>query len=290
MEAIYYLAFVLVITSAVTRNNHQHHMSNKSPKETFMTFSNIENAQRITNGSGSVIAIMDWCFDLKGKELKKYIYPKSFIEGEEIGKLKPRHGEWMAEIVHIIAPEAKIIPIQTRGQKVSYQKYVSGAIIYAADNGAIAITNSMGPLIYTSEIAEAIDYAESKGTIFIDVHPEIKIAENGQKEYCLCDPRIIHTGIVSVPAYPVEPDSLRNVYTWPYDIEPKFKDGWGYSSGPPVVAGVIALMKSVNPEITPKEIREILYSTSIVRNGFKVLDAEAAVKTALNSALLKQPS
>jgi len=40
-------------------------------------------------------------------------------------------------------------------------------------------------------------------------------------------------------------------------------------------------MKSVNPEITPNKIREILYSTSIVRNGFKVLDAEAAVKAVL---------
>jgi len=287
MEPIYYLAFILVMTSAVTRNNHHHHVSNKSPKETFMTFSNIENAQRITKGSGSVIAIMDWCFDLKGKELKKYIYPKSFIEGEETGKLKPWHGEWMAEIVHTIAPEAKIIPIQTRGQKVSYQEYVSSAIIYAADHGSVAVTSSMGPLIYTKEISEAIDYAESKGTIFIDVHPEIKIAENGQKEYFLRDPRIIHTGIVPVPAYPVEPDSLRNVYTWPYDIDPRYKDGWGYSNGPPIVAGVIALMKSVNPEITPNIIREILYSTSIVRNGFKVLDAEAAVKAVLNNVLLK---
>jgi len=287
MEPIYYLAFILVMTSAVTRNNHHHHVSNKSPKETFMTFSNIENAQRITKGSGSVIAIMDWCFDLKGKELKKYIYPKSFIEVEEIGKLKPWHGEWMAEIVHTIAPEAKIIPIQTRGQKVSYQEYVSSAIIYAADHGSVAVTSSMGPLIYTKEISEAIDYAESKGTIFIDVHPEIKIAENGQKEFFLCDPRIIHTGIVPVPAYPVEPDSLRNVYTWPYDIDPRYKDGWGYSNGPPIVAGVIALMKSVNPEITPNKIREILYSTSIVRNGFKVLDAEAAVKAVLNNVLLK---
>ena len=187
----------------------------------------------------------------------------------------------MAEIVHTIAPGAKIIPIQTRGEKVLYQEFVSSAIIYAADHGSVAVTSSMGPLIYTKEIAEAIDYAESKGTIFIDVHPELKITENGKKEYCLCDSKIIHTGIVSVPDHQVEPDSLRNLYTWPYDIDPIFEDGWGYSNGPPIVAGVIALLKSVNPEITPNKMREILYSTSIVRNDFGVLAAEAAVKTVL---------
>ncbi len=95
------------------------------------------------------------------------------------------------------------------------------------------------------------------------------------------DKRIIHSGLVSVPRYPVEPELNREVYVWPYDINPKFKDGWGYSNGPPIVAGVIAQMKSVNPDLTPQEIRNIIVKTVYVRQGFKVLNAEAAVKESI---------
>jgi subtilisin family serine protease len=87
--------------------------------------------------------------------------------------------------------------------------------------------------------------------------------------------------LVSVPKYPVEPEPGRDVYVWPYQMNPIFKDGWGYSNGPPIVAGVVALMKSVNPMLTPQEIRTIIVETVYMRDGFKVLDAEAAVKEAI---------
>jgi subtilisin family serine protease len=64
-------------------------------------------------------------------------------------------------------------------------------------------------------------------------------------------------------------------------MNPTFKDGWGYSNGPPIVAGVVALMKSVNPVLTPQEIRTFIVETAYMKDGFKVLDAEAAVKEAI---------
>ena len=43
----------------------------------------------------------------------------------------------------------------------------------------------------------------------------------------------------------------------------------GYrKNGPPVVAGVIALMKSANPDLTPGETRRIIIETVYAAEGF----------------------
>jgi subtilisin family serine protease len=65
-------------------------------------------------------------------------------------------------------------------------------------------------------------------------------------------------------------------------MNPVYKDGWGYSNGPPIVAGVIALMKAANPKLTPAQIRRILTETAEDRDGFAVLNAQATVKKAVD--------
>ena len=90
--------------------------------------------------------------------------------------------------------------------------------------------------------------------------------------------------MVSVPAHPADPRPSRDLYTWPYDLEAKYEDGWGYSNAPPVVAGVIALMKGANPALTPADVRRILRETAALKDGFPVLDAAAAVAAAAGAA------
>lgn len=251
----------------------------------YITFSKIDAAQKYNKGANTIVAVVDWLFDLSPEAAKKYILPASMIPNEEVGNSEPWHGEWMATVVHTIAPEAKIIPIRGNpGREGSIDPYLIKAIRYAADNGAVAVTNSMGPVKQTKELLDAIDYAWEKGTIFVDVHPEY--ISKTEKGYQWCKPgeysdKIIHTGVVSVPKHTANPDPAREIYTWPYDINPKFQDGWGYSYAPPQIGGVLALMKNANPELTPKELKEILISTTDIIDGFKVLNAEAAIKEAM---------
>jgi len=265
-------------------------------KQNYITFSRIDKAWEITKGVNTKVAILDWLFDTSPEALKKYENPTSLVPGEPIGMGEPWHGEWMAEIVHRIAPEAKIIPIRARPSKKpednaktnrqAYEKYLIEGIRFAADQGAVAVTNSMGPVKHSEELKAAIDYAERKGTVFINVHPEYILFTKETYEVCApdeIDRRIIHPGLVSVPKYPVDPEPGRDVYVWPYQINPEFKDGWGYSNGPPIVGGVVALMKSVNPDLSPKEIRRIIVETANNKEVFNVLDAEAAVKKAMSS-------
>jgi subtilisin family serine protease len=253
-------------------------------KTNFITFSKIDKAQNYSKGEGVKVAVCDWLFDLRGGEAsKKYVNPVSMVPGEPVGSDQPWHGEWMAEMVQQTAPACKIIPIRARAQggfipnRNDYQSYLIKGIRFAADQGAVAVTSSMGPLTLTDELREAVDYAETKGTLFINVHP---INGKGRKPDGL-DQKIIYPGLVSVPWHSARPDTGRDVYVWPYALTPTYKDGWGYSDGPPIVAGVVALMKSANPDLTPRELKEIIVTTAFMKDGFRVLDAEAAVQAAI---------
>ena len=254
----------------------------------FITFSKIDKAQELTQGGGVKVAICDWLFDLRGQATNKYVEAASMIPGEPVGADKPWHGEWMAQMVHQTAPACKIIPIRARTAKEDFQQYLIKGIRFAADHGAVAVTSSMGPLTNTAELREAVDYAEKKGTLFINVHPIGEMGRWGEqkREADETDRQMLCTGLVSVPAHRATPERGRDIYVWPYALTPTYKDGWGYSDGPPIAAGVVALMKSVNPSLTPQQIKKIIIKTAFTKDGFQVLDAEAAVKAAMQNKLM----
>ena len=279
------LATLLLLTCLAAAAGCGRHDRNRALAEpNLLSYSRIAQAQTHGRGAGCLVAILDWQFDLSGPEAEKYVEPTSLVPGEAIGELKPWHGEWMAEIVHTIAPEAKIMPIKARGlEQADYQDNVIAGIRLAADRGAVAVTCSMGPVKASPELSAAVDYAEARGTVFVNVHPEIVPGQDGKYRLCdgsACDGRILSTGVVSVPDHPAEPEPERDIYVWPYDLEAHWEDGWGYSNGPPTVAGVIALLKSAAPGLTPAEIRRLIVTTARIENGFAVLDAEAALLAA----------
>jgi hypothetical protein len=250
--------------------------SRSSSEPNFLTFSRIDQAQSYSMGEGTKVAVCDWLFDLRGGEAsKKYTNPASMVPGQPVGSAKPWHGEWMAQMVHQTAPACKIIPIRARTEKADFQPYLIKGIRFAADKGAVAVTSSMGPITLDNELRQAIDYAEAKGVLFINVHPVTD--SKGQS-----DPRILCTGLISVPGHRVQPDPRRDIFVWPYPLTPTNMDGWGYSDGPPIVAGVVALMKSANAALTPRELKELIVSTAFTNvDGFRVLDAEAALQAAI---------
>ncbi len=257
----------------------------RNTQSDLIAFSRIDKAWALSRGANATVAIVDWQFDPNAEAAAKFVFATSMVPGERMGDLKPWHGSWMVDIVHRIAPEARIIPIIGRSLKQPhYQDSLVQGIRYAAEHGAVAVTSSMGTADSSQALRDAVDVAEQHGTLFIDVHPE-NVATSGETfNPCgvgECDTRIIHAGVVSVPEHPVKPHPSRDVYTWPYDLDAKFQDGWGFSNGPPIVGGVIALMKSANPRLSPAQLRQLLIQTAYDREGFKVVDAAAAVKAAI---------
>lgn len=115
------------------------------------------------------------------------------------------------------------MPIKARGvDDRDHEPRIVEGIRLAADHGAVAVCSSMGPLQHSPELLAAVEYAESRGTIFVDVHPEYVLDESGQKRQIRWDersPLILHPGPVSVPDHPVSTETDRDVHTWPYDLD-----------------------------------------------------------------------
>lgn len=279
------VAIVVVVGTGASRRLWPSHK--RPPGElTFLSYANVPGAWVHSKGRGVTVAVLDWQFDPSSSASANYVFPTSLVPGEKIGDLKAWHGSWMVEIVHAVAPEASIMPIIARSQQQRYDEIVPLGIRMAADRGAVAVSSSMGPVRLDQALRDAVEYAQARGCVFVDVHPEI-VSEPGSKDrYCKsgeCLEDIIRTGIVSVPAHPVKPESSRDVYSWPYDLEARYEDGWGYSNAPPFVAGVVALMRSVDSKLSPLETKRILVETSVMKDGFRVVDAAAAVRAAATS-------
>ncbi|MHB0962952.1 MAG: S8 family serine peptidase [Gemmatimonadaceae bacterium] len=279
-RAIVVAAIVVVTTVSCGGNGPP-----RNTQSDLATFSRVDQAHALSRGANITVAVIDWQFDPRGTAASNYIAAASMVPGEVMGDLKPGHGAWMVDIVHRVAPDARIMPIIGKSLKNrGYQDALVQGIRYAAEHGAAAVSSSMGTADQTDALRAAIDFAESRGTLFINVHPEDVAVGDERFTPCgvgVCDTRIVHAGIVSVPEHPTKPNEARLVYTWPYDLDGKFEDGWGYSNGPPVVLGVVALVKSANPNLTPAQVRELLARTAYEREGFLVLDAEAAVRAAI---------
>lgn len=246
----------------------------------YIKFSNIDKAQEITKGKGAVIAVIDWLFDIDNDELKPYYYkPKSFTESNFNRKIQPWHGHWMTQIAHAIAPEAKIIIIEgvrsCRGGYTSacWKDNVNKALKYAADNGAVAISISHYPIENYKERDDAINYAKEKGTLFIDIHYE---GENNNVLKPSGSFKFNFNSDIHVCEYsPFGYEKLKK--------GGKMKPDWngeGLSNTAPIVLGITALLKSVNPSLTGLEIKKIIIDTAKNVEGKKVVDALAAVEKA----------
>lgn len=250
---------------------------------TILFFSAVEDAWVYSRGRGVTVAVVDWQFDPDGRASDLYVSPASMIPGQRIGELEPWHGAWMVDIVHAVAPEASVMPIIGRSLRKGYAEALPAAIRYAADHGATVVTSSMGPARDNQELRDAVEYARAKSCVFVNVHPEVVIGDDGRKRYCRrgeCPETIIHAGVVAVPAHPVKPDDARDVYVWPYDLDSVYRDGWGFSNAPPAVGGVIALMKGANPSLTSEAIKRLLIESADMKDGFRVVNAAKAVAAA----------
>ena len=251
---------------------------------TLLTYSRVPEAWTRSKGQGVTVAVLDWQFDPKPPAPGMYVSPTSLVPGERMGGLKPWHGSWMVGIVHAVAPEAAIMPIIARGLKHrGFADTLPQGIRYAADHGAAVVTSSMGQMLSTPELRDAVEYALAKGCLFVNVHPELVAMPGAKPRPCQrgeCLEAIIRGGIVAVPAHPTWPEEARDIYTWPYDLDAAYMDGWGFSNAPPTVGGVIALMRSANPSLPAIEVKRLLVETAADKDGFRVLDAEAAVRAA----------
>jgi subtilisin family serine protease len=159
------------------------------------------------------------------------------------------HGTMVAGIVHLVAPQAKIMPLKSFGANGSgYSSDILRAIYYAAKHGARVMNMSFSYSTFSPELANAITYATSQGVISV-----ASAGNDGRRVlvYPGALPNVIdvasttNTDTVSSfsnygapPVWMAAPGEAI-VTTYPFGT---YAAGWGTSFSAPFVSGGAALL------------------------------------------------
>ncbi len=168
---------------------------------------------------------------------------------------------------------------------------VSLGLKWAVDNGADIVTMSLGVDGMSTVLQNAVTYASEHGVVMIAASGN---SGESHVSYPASYPQVIAVGAVD------ESDRRASFSNWGTGLElmapglniysTKASSEYQYLSGTstaaPFVAGVVGLMLSVNPALTPLRIREVLNSTATdlgnagydESTGWGIVDAFRAVE------------
>lgn len=258
---------------------------NANSRNTYFTIHNLRPAHAMTRGRGVKVGILDHYF---GTELHGDLYAGSanFLgrSGEEGLTSIDDHGYWMSLVLREIAPEAEIYALNavSSDEKEKVDAMIA-AIDWAIAHKLDVLTYSHPPIsaVNRQRLDEAVTRAQQHNIVTTFIHYP-------QPGNILPGPLGREAGL--------ERDEDVNILQYDYnvvfmkDYRPKrSKRGMppflSMSSTSPVTGGIVALMRSVRPELTPALCKQILSETSHAmefegRRAPHVVDAAAAVDRA----------
>lgn len=220
-----------------------------------------------------------------------------------------------------MAKNAKILPLKALGPLGGDLGSILGAVEYAVDNGANILNMSLGSYAVAPnpELVKVMDYAESKGVLVIAAsgngHPQLGIGLNTDKVPNFPS-ALPNDNIIAVAAkdsdnllapysnYGLEtvditapggngPDDLVVSASFENPSENMYAGMAGTSMATPIVAGVAAQVWSMNPSMSPLEVKDVILNSGLKVEGLdsrtvsgRYLDALKAV----NYVQMKAPN
>lgn len=260
----------------------------------------VPQAWTVTPGSSSVkVAVLDSGIDHNHQSLRNFVNTslgRSFA-GTSTTMDYHSHGTHVAGTivssgsVSGVMQNATLIPVKVLGDDGRGSNYgIAQGILYASEIGADVINMSLGGGPYDSTVKSACDTAVSRGTIIA--------AATGNEEasyisYPSAYPACIAVGSVDstrarswfsnygtgleimAPGSDIYSTTPNNTYSYKS----------GTSMATPHIAGILGLMRSVNPNLSPAQARTILKDTAVPAGpaneyGAGIVDAYAAVVAA----------
>lgn len=198
------------------------------------------------------------------------------------------HGTMTAGLVHLVAPQARIMPLKAfHADGTGYNSDVLRAIYYAVKNGAGVMNMSFSYTSYSPELATAIRYANSHGVVSVASagNDGLKTATYpgalpGVIDVASTSNNDIQSDFTNYGAPPVwlaaPGEGVVTTYPWA-----TYAAGWGTSFSTPLTAGTAALMRGAHANCPALLVPAGLAHAVWISNtdlGFGRLDAYGAVQ------------
>lgn len=241
-------------------------------------------AHAISQGAGVIVAVIDTGVQLAHPVLAPRLTTAriDFVDGDDVPEDEfsggddygAGHGTHVAGIIHLVAPQAQIMPIRvldTDGR--GYSATVAEAILFALENGANVINLSLG-MPYASDLLEdIIEDATEAGIVVVAAAGNLN---STQKQYPAATECVL--SVTAVDANKVKAD-FASYGSWVLLSAPGVGiystlpvDGYGSWSGTsmaaPFAAGQAALLLSLNPILNVVQVADLLGSTAVNLNPF----------------------
>ena len=199
------------------------------------------------------------------------------------------HGTMTAGIVHLVAPQAKIMPLKSFNADGSgYDSDILRAIYYAVKNGAKVLNMSFDYPTYSPELANAVKYANKNGVILVAsagndgqqvaVYPGALPSVIDVASTSNSDIQSVFTNYGAPPVWIAAPgEGVVTTYPWG-----TYAAGWGTSFSTPFVAGTAALMLGTNGNCTSSNVAWGLAHAANISDadlGYGRLDTYRAVQS-----------
>jgi subtilisin family serine protease len=199
------------------------------------------------------------------------------------------HGTMTAGLVHLVAPQAKIMPLKAfYANGAGYNSDIIRAVYFGVKNGAQVLSMSFDYPSYSGELARAIRYANGRGVLSVAsagndgrrtiVYPSglpgvINVASTSNS-----DIQSTFTNYGAPPVSLAAPgEGIMTTYPWG-----TYAAGWGTSFSTPMVAGTAALMLGTNGRCNALNVAPGLKQAAFIADpdlAFKRLDVYRAVQS-----------
>ena len=287
-----------------------------------------EEANRITDGSGTIVAVLDTGVSSGPDGIANLLGGWDFYENHSDSSDNDGHGTFVAgtiaqntgngEGVAGMAPGASILPVKVMSdQGYGSSEAIANGIVWSVQQGADVINMSLGSAYPSQTIQEACDWAYNKGVVLVaasgnEFSREVNYPAAFDSVIAVGATRLDGTrsgysntgrGLELVaPGGDLSRDQDQDGYADGV-LQETIEDGrWTYtfwegtSMASPHVAAAAALLKSIGID-DPAEIRDILAATATDggRSGYDVaygdglINVEAALEYAIGNTTTTNP-